>query len=250
MKILVPIKRVLDYNIRVRLKADGSGVETAGAKMVMNPFDEIALEEAIRHKEAGKVSEIVAITIGNQACQETLRSALAMGADRAILIEANSELEPLSIAHILNALVLKETPQLVLMGKQAVDDDYGQTGQMLAALLNWPQATFASKLVFVETQVEVTCEIDGGLETLALELPVVVTTDLRLNQPRYITLPNIMKTRQKTITVLPIADLGVELKTHLNVLKIELPPSRKAGIKVSNAQELVEKLRREAKVLL
>ncbi|MGB6977311.1 MAG: electron transfer flavoprotein subunit beta/FixA family protein [Gammaproteobacteria bacterium] len=249
MKILVPIKRVLDYNIRVRLKTDGSGVETAGAKMVMNPFDEIALEEAIRHKEAGIASEIIAVTIGSQACQETLRSALAMGADRAILIETNAELEPLLIAKLLKASVLKETPQLVLMGKQAVDDDYGQTGQMLAALLNWPQATFASKLIFSQNQVEVTCEMDGGLETLALELPAVVTTDLRLNQPRYITLPNIMKARQKPIVTLPVEQLGVELTGHLKIVKIELPSARKTGTKVGNVQELIEKLRHEAKVL-
>jgi electron transfer flavoprotein beta subunit len=249
MKVLVPIKRVLDYNIRVRLKTDGSGVETGGAKMVINPFDEIALEEAIRHKEAGIISEISVVTIGSQACQETLRSALAMGADRAVLIETNAELEPLLTAKLLKALVLKETSQLVIMGKQAVDDDYGQTGQMLAALLDWPQATFASKIVFAQNQIEVTCEIDGGLETLALQLPAVVTTDLRLNQPRYITLPNIMQARQKPITILPIAELGVELNARLNVLKVELPPVRKAGIRVANVQELIEKLRHEAKVL-
>jgi electron transfer flavoprotein beta subunit len=250
MKVLVPIKRVLDYNLRVRLKPDGSGVETAGAKMVINPFDEIALEEAIRHKEVGIVTEIVVVAIGSQACQETLRSALAMGADRALLIENAADLEPLLIAKLLQAVALKETPQWIIMGKQAVDDDYGQTGQMLAALLNWPQATCASQLVFASAQeVTVTCEVDGGLETLALQLPAVITADLRLNQPRYITLPNIMQARQKPLSILPIEQLGVQLNSHLQVLKLAPPPARKPGIKVANVQELIEKLRDEAKVL-
>ena len=249
MKVLVPVKRVVDFNVKVRVKADGSGVETANVKMSMNPFDEIAVEEAIRLKEAGIVTEIVAVSCGAQACQETLRTALALGADRAILVETEAELQPLAVAKLLRALVQKENPQLMLLGKQAIDDDCNQTGQMLAALLGWPQATFASKLKINGGKADVTREVDGGLETIAIKLPAVVTTDLRLNEPRYVTLPNIMKAKKKVLEVLKPEALGVDVAPRLKTLKVEDPPKRKAGVKVPDAKTLVQKLRNEAKVI-
>jgi len=249
MKVLVPVKRVVDFNVKVRVKADGSGIETANVKMSMNPFDEIAVEEAIRLKEAGIVTEIVAVSCGAQACQETLRTALALGADRAILVETEAELQPLAVAKLLRALVQKENPQLMLLGKQAIDDDCNQTGQMLAALLGWPQATFASKLKINGGKADVTREVDGGLETISIKLPAVVTTDLRLNEPRYVTLPNIMKAKKKPLEVLKPDALGVDVTPRLKTLKVEEPPKRKAGVKVPDAKTLVQKLKNEAKVI-
>jgi electron transfer flavoprotein beta subunit len=249
MKVLVSVKRVVDYNVKVRVRADGTGVETANVKMSMNPFDEIAVEEAVRLKEAGVVSEIVAVSAGVQACQETLRTALAIGADRAILVETDAELQPLAVAKLLKALCDKEAPQLVILGKQAIDDDANQTGQMLAALLKWPQATFASKVKVENGKATVTREVDGGLETIALKLPAIITTDLRLNEPRYVTLPNIMKAKKKTLENLKPDALGVDVKPRLQTLKVVEPAKRKAGIKVPDAKTLVEKLRNEAKVI-
>ena len=249
MKILVAVKRVVDFNVKVRVKADGSGVETANVKMSMNPFDEIAIEEALRLKEAGTASEIVAVSCGAQACQETLRTALALGADRAILVETEVELQPLAVAKLLRAIAQKESPQLVILGKQAIDDDCNQTGQMLAALLGWPQATFASKVKISDGKAEVTREVDGGLETISIKMPAVVTTDLRLNEPRYVTLPNIMKAKKKPLEVLKPDALGVEVAPRLKTLKVEEPPKRKAGVKVPDARTLVAKLRNEAKVI-
>lgn len=249
MKVLVPVKRVVDYNVKVRVKSDGSGVETANVKMSMNPFDEIAVEEAVRLKEAGVVSEIIAVSIGTSACQETLRTALALGADRAILVETPVETQPLAVARVLQKLVGKEQPKMVIMGKQAIDDDFNQTGQMLAALLGWSQATFASKIAIEGESAQVTREIDGGLETLAMKLPVVVTTDLRLNEPRYVTLPNIMKAKKKQLEALTPETLDVDVTPRLKTLKVVEPPKRSAGQKVKSVEELVEKLRNEAKVI-
>jgi electron transfer flavoprotein beta subunit len=249
MKVLVPVKRVVDYNVKVRVKSDGTGVETANVKMSMNPFDEIAVEEAVRLKEAGVVTEIIAVSCGVAACQETLRTALAIGADRAILVETDVELQPLAVAKILKAIAAKEQPQLAILGKQAIDDDANQTGQMLAALLGWPQATFASKVKIADGKAEVTREIDGGLETVAVKLPAVVTTDLRLNEPRYVTLPNIMKAKKKPMETVKPGDLGVDPSPRLVTVKVEEPPKRKGGVKVADAKALVEKLKNEAKVI-
>lgn len=249
MKILVPVKRVVDYNVKVRVKADGSGVDIANVKMSMNPFDEIAVEEAVRLKEKGVATEIVAVSCGVAQCQETLRTAMAIGADRAILVETDVELQPLAVAKLLKALVEREAPQLVILGKQAIDDDANQTGQMLAALLDWPQATFASKVEVKGDEVEVTREVDGGLETLALKLPAIVTTDLRLNEPRYVTLPNIMKAKKKPLDTVKPADLGVDVAPRLQTLKVAEPPKRSAGIKVPDVATLVDKLKNEAKVI-
>jgi electron transfer flavoprotein beta subunit len=249
MKVLVPVKRVVDYNVKVRVKSDGSGVDIANVKMSMNPFDEIALEEAMRLKEAGKVTEVIAVSCGVTQSQETLRTGMAIGADRAILVETSVELEPLAVAKLLKAVADKEQPQLIILGKQAIDDDSNQTGQMLAALLGWPQATFASKVVLEEGKVTVTREVDGGLETLALTLPAIVTTDLRLNEPRYVTLPNIMKAKKKQLDVLKPEDLGVDVTPRLKTLKVVEPAKRSAGIKVPDAATLVAKLRTEAKVI-
>ena len=249
MKILVPVKRVVDYNVKIRVKADGTGVETANVKFSMNPFDEIAVEEAVRLKEAGSATEVIAVSLGVQACQETLRTALAMGADRAIHVVTDAELQPLAVAKALKAIVDKEQPQLVIMGKQAIDDDANQTGQMLAALLGWSQGTFASKVVPSADTVTVTREVDGGLETIELKLPAVVTTDLRLNEPRYASLPNIMKAKKKPIDSMSPADLGVDPAPRLKTLKVTEPPKRSAGIKVKTVQELVDKLKNEAKVI-
>jgi electron transfer flavoprotein beta subunit len=249
MKVLVPIKRVVDANVKVRVKADGTGVELANVKMAMNPFDEIAVEEAVRLKEAGAATEIVAVSCGLQACQETLRTALALGADRAILVESDADLQPLAVAKLLQAIVAKESPQLVIMGKQAIDDDNNQTGQMLAALLGWPQATFASKVTLEGGAAQVTREVDGGLETVAIKLPAVVTTDLRLNEPRYVTLPNIMKAKKKPLETLKPDALGVDVTPRVATLKVEEPAKRKSGIKVPDAKTLVEKLKNEAKVI-
>ena len=249
MKILVPVKRVVDYNIKVHVKADGSGVDLANVKMSMNPFDEIAVEEALRLREAGKASEIIAVSIGPDKAQDTLRTALAMGADRGILVEHDGVLEPLAVAKILKAIVDKEGPTLVILGKQAIDDDMNATGQMLAALLGWGQGTFASKIEKDGETLKVTREVDGGLETISLKLPAIVTTDLRLNEPRYASLPNIMKARKKPIETVKPADLGVDVTPRLTVPKVEEPPKRVAGKKVGSVQELVEKLRTEAKVI-
>ena len=249
MKILVPVKRVIDYNVKVRVKADGLGVDLANVKMSMNPFDEIAVEEAVRLKEAGIATEVIAGSCGVAACQETLRTAMAIGADRGILVECADELQPLAVAKLLKALCDKETPQLVICGKQAIDDDANQTGQMLAALQNWPQATFASKLVIADGKATVTREIDGGLETLQISLPAVVSTDLRLNEPRYATLPNIMKAKKKPLDTVKPADLGVDVAPRLTTLKVGEPPKRSAGIKVADVAELVNKLKNEAKVI-
>ncbi|GEC94965.1 electron transfer flavoprotein subunit beta [Zoogloea ramigera] len=249
MKILVPIKRVVDYNVKIRVKADQSGVELANVKMAMNPFDEIAVEEAVRLKEAGKATEIVAVSAGVAQCQETLRTAMAIGADRGILVESDVELQPLAVAKLLKALVDKEQPQLVILGKQAIDDDSNQTGQMLAALLGWPQATFASKVEVGGDGVQVTREIDGGLETLALPLPAVITTDLRLNEPRYATLPNIMKAKKKPLETVKPAELGVDVAPRLTTLKVVEPAARSAGIRVGDVAQLIDKLKNEAKVL-
>ena len=251
MKILVPVKRVVDYNVKVRAKSDGSGVDIANVKMSMNPFDEIAVEEAVRLKEKGAVTEVVAVSCGVAACQETLRTAMAIGADRAILVETPAELElqPLAVAKLLKALVDKEGAQLVVLGKQAIDDDCNQTGQMLAALLDWPQATFASKVELSADTATVTREVDGGLETLALALPAVITTDLRLNEPRYVTLPNIMKAKKKPLETLNPAALGVDAAPRVKTLTVQEPPKRAAGIKVADVAALVDKLKNEAKVI-
>ena len=249
MKILVAVKRVVDYNVKVRAKADGTGVEIANVKMSMNPFDEIAVEEAVRLQEAGKAKEIVAVSLGVAACQDTLRTALAMGADRGVLVETDVELQPLAVAKLLKAVVEKEKPDLVILGKQAIDDDFNQTGQMLAALLGWPQGTFASKVEVGAGTVNVTREIDGGLETVALKLPALVTTDLRLNEPRFVKLPNIMKAKKKPLDVLKPADLGVDIAPRLVTLSVQEPPKRQAGIKVDSVATLVDKLHKEAHVL-
>jgi electron transfer flavoprotein beta subunit len=249
MKILVPVKRVVDYNVKVRVKSDGSGVDIAGVKMSMNPFDEIAVEEAVRLKEKGVATEIIAVSCGVTQCQETLRTALAIGADRAILVETNVELQPLAVAKIIKALVDKEQPGLVILGKQAIDDDCNQTGQMLAALADLPQATFASKVEVAGGKAKVTREVDGGLETVEVTLPAVVTTDLRLNEPRYVTLPNIMKAKKKPLDNLKPADLGVDVTPRLKTLKVSEPPKRGAGVKVPDVVTLVDKLKNEAKVI-
>ena len=249
MKLLVAVKRVIDANVKVRVKADGSGVETANVKMAMNPFCEIAVEEAIRLKEAGKATEIVAVSAGPAACQETIRTALAMGADRGIHIATDVEMQPLAVAKLLKAVVDKEQPGLVILGKQAIDDDCNQTGQMLAALLGWPQGTFASKLAPADGRVTVTREVDGGLETVELKMPAVITTDLRLNEPRYASLPNIMKAKKKPIESLTPEQLGVDPAPRLKTLRVVEPPKRKSGVKVASAAELVDKLRNEAKVI-
>lgn len=249
MKVLVAVKRVVDHNVNIRVKSDGTGIELNNVKMSMNPFDEIAVEEAIRLKEAGKAAEIVVVSIGSAQAQETLRTALAMGADRAILVKTDERVEPLAVAKILKAVVEAEQPQMVLLGKQAIDDDSNQTGQMLAALLNWAQATFASKLELGDGQAVVTREVDGGLQTINVKLPAIVTVDLRLNEPRYASLPNIMKAKKKPLDEKAPADFGVDIAPRLKVLKIEEPGSRKAGIKVASVAELVEKLKNEAGVL-
>jgi len=249
MKVLVPVKRVVDYNVKVRVKSDGSGVDIANVKMSMNPFDEIALEEATRLKESGKVTEVVAVSIGVAQCQETLRTGMAIGADRGILVETSVETEPLAVAKVLKALADKEQPQLIILGKQAIDDDSNQTGQMLASLLGWPQATFASKVVLEEGKVTVTREVDGGLETVALSLPAIITTDLRLNEPRYVTLPNIMKAKKKPLETIKPEDLGVDVTPRLKTIKVVEPAKRSAGIKVPDVATLVSKLRTEAKVI-
>jgi electron transfer flavoprotein beta subunit len=248
MKLLVPVKRVVDYNVKVRVKADGTGVETANVKMSMNPFDEIAVEEAVRLKEKGIVTEIIAVSVGPTQAQEQIRTALAMGADRGILVEAEGT-EPLGVAKLLKAIAEREQPQIVILGKQAIDDDMNATGQMLAALLGWSQGTFASKVEIADGAATVTREVDGGLETVKLTLPAIVTTDLRLNEPRYASLPNIMKARKKPIETLKPADLGVDVTPRLTVLKVEDPPKRQAGRKVASVAELVDKLRNEAKVI-
>ncbi|AWJ94697.1 electron transfer flavoprotein subunit beta (plasmid) [Azospirillum baldaniorum] len=249
MKILVPVKRVVDYNVKIRVKADGSGVETANVKMSMNPFDEIAVEEAVRLKEAGKATEVIVVTVGPTAAQETLRTGLAMGADRGILVQTDAETQPLAVAKVLKALVDKEGPTLVILGKQAIDDDCNQTGQMLAALLGWPQGTFASKVAPGEGSVTVTREIDGGLETVQLTLPAVVTADLRLNEPRYASLPNIMKAKKKPIETLAPDALGVDVAPRLTTLKVAEPAKRKAGVKVADVAALVDKLKNEARAI-
>ena len=249
MKVLVPVKRVVDYNVKVRVKSDGSGVDISNVKMSMNPFDEIAVEEAVRLKEKGAVTEVIAVSCGVQQCQETLRTAMAIGADRAILVQCDEELQPLAVAKLLKALFDKEQPGLVILGKQAIDDDCNQTGQMLAALLDLPQATFASKVELGDGYASVTREVDGGLETLKIKLPAVVTTDLRLNEPRYVTLPNIMKAKKRQMDIFKPSDLGVDVKSHLKVLKVSEPPKRGAGVKVPDIAALVAKLKNEAKVI-
>jgi len=249
MKGLVPVKRVVDYNVKVRVKSDGSGVDIANVKMSMNPFDEIAVEEAVRLKEKGVVTEVIAVSCGVTQCQETLRTAMAIGADRAILVETTEELQPLAVAKLLKALVDKEQPGLIILGKQAIDDDANQTGQMLAALADLPQATFASKVEVEGQSVKVTREVDGGLETLSLSIPAVITTDLRLNEPRYVTLPNIMKAKKKQMDIVKPEDLGVDVKPRLKTLKVVEPPKRSAGIKVPDVATLVAKLKNEAKVI-
>ncbi len=249
MKVLVPVKRVVDYNVKVRVKSDGSGVDIANVKMSMNPFDEIAVEEAMRLKEAGKATEVVAVSCGVTQCQETLRTAMAIGADRAVLVETDAELQPLAVAKLLKALADKEQPQLIILGKQAIDDDCNQTGQMLAALLGWPQATFASKVVIEDGKAVVTREVDGGLETVSLALPAIVTTDLRLNEPRYVTLPNIMKAKKKTLDVLTPDALGVDVAPRLKTIKVSEPAKRSAGVMVPDVAALVAKLKNEAKVI-
>jgi electron transfer flavoprotein beta subunit len=249
MKVMVPVKRVVDYNVKVRVKSDGSGVDIANVKMSMNPFDEIAIEEATRLKEAGKATEVVAVSCGVAQCQETLRTAMAIGADRAILVETDVELQPLAVAKLLAALVAREKPDLVIVGKQAIDDDANQTGQMLAALTGMPQATFASKIAIAEGQLQATREVDGGLETISVRLPAVVTADLRLNEPRYVTLPNIMKAKKKPLDNVKPADLGVDVTPRIKTIKVGEPPARKAGIKVPDVATLVAKLKSEAKVI-
>ncbi len=249
MKILVAVKRVVDYNVKIRVKSDNSGVDLANVKMSMNPFDEIAVEEAVRLKEAGVATEVVVVSAGPTQCQETLRTALAIGADRAILVETDAELQPLAVAKILKALCERESAQIVILGKQAIDDDSNQTGQMLASLMDIPQATFASKVVVADGKASVTREVDGGLETIAITLPAVITTDLRLNEPRYVTLPNIMKSKKKTLEVIKSEELGVDIAPRLKTLKVEEPPKRSAGVMVSDVATLVDKLKNEAKVI-
>ncbi len=249
MKILVAVKRVVDYNVKIRVKSDNSGVDLANVKMSMNPFDEIAVEEAVRLKEAGIATEVVSVTIGPALCQETLRTALAIGADRAILVETEQDVQPLGVAKILKALSEKEQAQIIILGKQAIDDDSNQTGQMLASLMDIPQATFASKVVIADSKATVTREVDGGLETIALTLPAVITTDLRLNEPRYVTLPNIMKAKKKTIDTVTPDSLGVDIAPRLKTIKVEEPPKRSAGVMVADVAALVEKLKNEAKVI-
>ena len=249
MKILVPVKRVVDYNVKVRVKSDGTGVETAGVKMSMNPFDEIAVEEAVRLKEKGVATEIVAISMGAAACAETVRTALAMGADRGILVETDADLQPLAVAKLLAAITARENPGLIIVGKQAIDDDMGATGQMLAALLGWSQGTFASKITLEGDHATVIREVDGGLETVSITLPTIITADLRLNEPRYASLPNIMKARKKPIETIKPADLGVDPAPRLTVVSVAEPPKRLAGVKVKSVAELVEKLKLEAKVI-
>ncbi|MFS2050560.1 MAG: electron transfer flavoprotein subunit beta/FixA family protein [Variovorax sp.] len=249
MKVLVPVKRVVDYNVKVRVKSDGTGVDIANVKMSMNPFDEIAVEEAVRLKEKGVVTEVIAVSCGDAKSQETLRTAMAIGADRGILVETSEELQPLAVAKLLKALVDKEQPQLIILGKQAIDDDANQTGQMLAALADLPQATFASKVEVAGDKANVTREVDGGLETVSLTLPAVITTDLRLNEPRYVTLPNIMKAKKKQLDTFKPEDLGVDVKPRLKTLKVSEPPKRGAGIKVPDVATLVDKLKNEAKVI-
>ncbi|HEX7864647.1 MAG TPA: electron transfer flavoprotein subunit beta/FixA family protein [Variovorax sp.] len=249
MKVLVPVKRVVDYNVKVRVKSDGTGVDIANVKMSMNPFDEIAVEEAVRLKEKGVVTEVIAVSCGDAKCQETLRTAMAIGADRGILVETSEELQPLAVAKLLKALVDKEQPSLIILGKQAIDDDANQTGQMLAALADLPQATFASKVEVAGDKATVTREVDGGLETVSLSLPAVITTDLRLNEPRYVTLPNIMKAKKKQLDIFKPEDLGVDVKPRLKTLKVAEPPKRGAGIKVPDVATLVDKLKNEAKVI-
>jgi len=249
MKILVPVKRVVDYNVKIRVKPDGSGVDLANVKMSMNPFDEIAIEEALRLREAGKATEVIAVSIGPAKAEETLRTALAMGADRAILVEADTLVEPLAVAKILKGIVGEESPDLVILGKQAIDDDANQTGQMLSALLGWSQATFASKVEIGDGSANVTREVDGGLQTISVKLPAIVTTDLRLNEPRYASLPNIMKAKKKPLDKKTAADYGVDIAARLEVIKTEEPGGRKAGVKVASVAELVDKLKNEAGVL-
>ena len=249
MKVLVPVKRVVDYNVKIRVKPDGSGVETANVKMSMNPFDEIAVEESVRLKEAGAATEVIAVSLGVQAAQETIRTALAMGADRGIHLVTDLELQPLAVAKALVAIVEREKPELVILGKQAIDDDCNQTGQMLAALLGWPQGTFASKLTLADGYATVTREVDGGLETVKLKLPAVITVDLRMNEPRYASLPNIMKAKKKPIAALAPGDLGVDLAPRLKTLKVAEPPKRQGGAKVASVEALVEKLKTEARVI-
>ena len=249
MKILVAVKRVVDYNVKIRVKSDGSGVDLANVKMSMNPFDEIAVEEAVRLKEAGVATEVIVVTAGITQCQETLRTALAIGADRAILVETDADLQPLAVAKILKALSEKESAQMIILCKQAIDDDSNQTGQMLASLMEIPQATFASKVVIADGKATVTREVDGGLETIALSLPAVITTDLRLNEPRYVTLPNIMKAKKKTIDIVKPEELGVDIAPRLKTLKVEEPPKRSAGVMVADVAALVDKLKNEAKVI-
>jgi electron transfer flavoprotein beta subunit len=249
MKVLVPVKRVVDYNVKVRVKSDGTGVDIANVKMSMNPFDEIAVEEATRLKEKGAVTEVIAVSCGVTQCQETLRTAMAIGADRAILVDTTEELQPLAVAKLLKALVDKEQPQLVILGKQAIDDDCNQTGQMLAALLGWPQATFASKVEVADGKVTVSREVDGGSETLSLTLPAIITTDLRLNEPRYVTLPNIMKAKKKQMDIYKPDELGVDVTPRIKTLKVSEPPKRSAGVKVADVAALVDKLKNEAKVI-
>jgi electron transfer flavoprotein beta subunit len=249
MKVLVPVKRVVDYNVKVRVKSDGTGVDIANVKMSMNPFDEIAVEEAVRLREAGKVAEVVAVSAGVTQCQETLRTAMAIGADRGILVDTTEELQPLAVAKLLKAIADNEQPQLIILGKQAIDDDSNQTGQMLAALLGWGQATFASRIELEDGKVSVTREVDGGLETVALRLPAIVTTDLRLNEPRYVTLPNIMKAKKKPLETITPAEIGVDIAPRLKTLNVAEPPKRAAGIMVRDVAELVSRLRNEAKVI-
>ncbi|MEP4378762.1 MAG: electron transfer flavoprotein subunit beta/FixA family protein [Alphaproteobacteria bacterium] len=249
MKLLIPVKRVIDYNVKVRVKSDGTGVETSNVKMSMNPFDEIAVEEAVRLKEAGKAEEVIAVSLGVAQCQETIRTALAMGADRGIHVASDDELEPLAVAKLLMALVERESPELVILGKQAIDDDSNQTGQMLAALLGWPQATFASEIELGDGTAKVTREIDGGLENIDINLPAIVTTDLRLNEPRYASLPNIMKAKKKPIDALTPEELGVDIAPRLTTLKVEEPAKREAGVMVETVAELVDKLKNEARVI-
>ncbi len=249
MKALVAVKRVIDYNVKIRVKADHTGVETANVKMSMNPFDEIGIEEALRLREAGIVSEVIAVSLGAAQCQETIRTALAMGADRGILVQTDAELQPLAVAKLLKAVILAEKPEIVILGKQAIDDDCNQTGQMLSALLGWPQATFASKLKISDGHAEVTREVDGGLETVAIKLPAVVTTDLRLNEPRYASLPNIMRAKKKPIVTTTPETLGVDVTPRLTVLKVDEPPKRQGGRKVASVAELVDKLKTEARVI-
>jgi len=249
MKILVPVKRVVDYNVKIKIKSDNSGVDLENVKMAMNPFDEIAVEEAVRLKEKKLCDEIIAISIGSLKSEETIRTALAMGADKGILVETSEDVQPLEVAKILNEIIKKNNPDLVLMGKQAIDDDSNQTGQMLAALLGWPQGTFASKLEINKQEINVTREIDGGLETLSIKIPAVVTTDLRLNEPRYASLPNIMKAKQKPIERIKSNDLGVDIKQRIKILEITEPPKKKAGIKVKSVEELVSRLHNDEKVI-